>query len=71
MFKDQPARYSGAIVVAIIYLSFIAAVLKVQNPVIAVFMTVGVNLALFFVMVNIGALIYGVITRNCEETGTD
>lgn len=71
MFRDHPARYSGAVIVTVIYLSFIAAVLKVQNPLIAAFVTLGVNLALLFVMVNIGALVYGIITRNCEETGTD
>lgn len=61
-------RYSGAIVVAIIYISFIAAILKVQNPVVQVFVTIGINIALLFVIVNLGALLYGIITRNCRET---
>ncbi|MDO8725593.1 MAG: hypothetical protein Q7J35_05960 [Candidatus Methanoperedens sp.] len=61
-------RYSGAIVVAIIYLSFIAAVLKIENPAVAVFVIIGINIALLFVIVNIGALLYGIITRNRRET---
>ncbi len=71
MLQNHPARYSGAIIVAIIYLSFIAAMLKVQNPVVGTFVTVGINIALLFVIVNLGALIYGIITRNREETATD
>jgi hypothetical protein len=57
-------RYSGAVVVAIIYISFIAAVLKIQNPVVQIFVTIGINIALLFVIVNMGALLYGIITRN-------
>jgi len=60
-------RYSGAVVVAIIYISFIAAILKIQNPAVAVFVTIGINIALLFVIVNIGALLYGIITRNRRE----
>ncbi len=60
-------RYSGAIIVAVIYISFIAAVLKIQNPLVHVFVTIGINIALFFVIVNIGALLYGIITRNRRE----
>ncbi len=61
-------RYSGAIIVAIIYISFIAAILKIQNPVVQVFVTIGINIALLFVILNLGALLYGIITRNCRET---
>ncbi|MBU4139317.1 MAG: hypothetical protein KJ729_05190 [Euryarchaeota archaeon] len=60
-------KYSGAVVVAIIYISFIAAILKVQNPVVQVFVTIGINIALLFVIVNMGALLYGIITRNCRD----
>ncbi|MDO8726930.1 MAG: hypothetical protein Q7J35_12745 [Candidatus Methanoperedens sp.] len=60
-------RYSGAIVVAIIYLSFIAAVLKIENPVVQIFVTIGINIALLFVIVNIGALLYGIITRDRQQ----
>ncbi|MDP3103289.1 MAG: hypothetical protein Q8M95_01620 [Candidatus Methanoperedens sp.] len=61
-------RYSGAVVVAIIYISFIFAILKIQNPVVEVFVTIGINIALLFVIVNLGALLYGIITRNRRET---
>lgn len=61
-------RYSGAVVVAIIYISFIFAILKVQNPVVEVFVTIGINIALLFVIVNLGALLYGIITRNRKDT---
>lgn len=70
MFRNHPARYSGAIAVAIIYLSFIIAVFKPQNPVIGVFVMIGINLALLFVIVNLGALVYGIITRDREGPGT-
>ena len=60
-------RYSGAIIVAIIYISFIAAILKIQNPLVQVFVTIGINIALLFVIVNIGALLYGINTRNRRE----
>jgi len=60
-------RYSGAVIVAIIYISFIAAILKIQNPVVQAFVTIGINIALLFVIVNIGALLYGIITRNRRE----
>ena len=60
-------RYSGAIIVAIIYISFIAAILKIQNPLVQVFVTIGINIALLFVIVNIAALLYGIITRNRRE----
>lgn len=60
-------RYSGAVVVAIIYISFIAAVLKIENPAVQVFVTIGINIALLFVIVNIGALLYGIITRNRRD----
>ena len=60
-------KYSGAIIVAIIYISFIAAILKIQNPLVQVFVTIGINIALLFVIVNIGALLYGIITRNRRE----
>lgn len=70
MLKDQ-VRYSGAIVVTIIYLSFIAAILKIQNPIVQVFVTLGINMALLFVMVNLGALLYGIITRNRKVPETD
>lgn len=60
--------YSGAVVVAIIYMSFIAAVLKIENPAVEVFVTIGINIALLFVIVNLGALLYGIITRNRKET---
>ncbi len=68
MLQNHPARYSGAVVVTIIYLSFIAAVLNIQNPAVEVFVTIGINIALIFVLVNIGALVYGVITRNRGDT---
>ena len=61
-------KYSGAIVVAIIYISFIAAILKIQNPVVQAFVTIGINIALLFVIVNLGALLYGIITRNKRTT---
>ncbi len=61
-------RYSGAIVVAVIYISFIAAILKIQNPVVQVFVTIGINIALLFVFVNMAALMYGIITRSCRDT---
>lgn len=61
-------KYSGAIVVAIIYISFIAAILKIQNPVVQAFVTIGINIALLFVIVNLGALLYGIITRNQRTT---
>ncbi len=57
-------KYSGAVVVAIIYISFIAAVLKIENPAVQVFVTIGINIAMLFVIVNMGALLYGIITRN-------
>ena len=60
-------KYSGAVVVAIIYISFIVAILNVQNPVVDVFVTIGINIALLFVIVNLGALLYGIITRNRRE----
>ena len=60
-------KYSGAIIVAIIYISFIAAILKIQNPLVQVFVTIGINIALLFVIVNIGALLYGIMTRNRRE----
>lgn len=60
-------KYSGAVVVAIIYISFIVAILNVQNPVVNVFATIGINIALLFVIVNLGALLYGIITRNRRE----
>ena len=60
-------KYSGAVIVAIIYISFIAAILKIQNPLVQVFVTIGINIALLFVIVNIGALLYGIITRNRRE----
>ena len=60
-------RYSSAVIVAIIYVSFIAAILKIQNPVVQAFVTIGINIALLFVIVNIGALLYGIITRNRRE----
>ncbi len=60
-------RYSGAVVVAIIYLSFIAAILKIHNPAVDVFVTIGINIALLFVIVNMGALLYGIITRNQRD----
>lgn len=68
ILMQNKIRYSGAIVVAIIYLSFIAAVLKIENPAVAVFVIIGINIALLFVIVNIGALLYGIITRNRRET---
>ncbi len=68
MLQNHPGKYSGAVVVTIIYLSFIAAVLKIQNPAVQVFVTIGINIALLFVIVNMGALVYGVITRNRRET---
>lgn len=71
MFRNHPARYSGAVVVTVIYLSFIAAVMDVQNPIVSVFVTAGINIALLFVMVNLGVLIYGIITRNRSEPETD
>lgn len=61
-------RYSGAVIVAVIYISFIAAILKIQNPVVQVFVTIGINIALLFVIVNLVALLYGIITRNCRDT---
>lgn len=61
-------KYSGAIVVAIIYISFIGAILKIQNPVVQAFVTIGINIALLFVIVNLGALLYGIITRNQRTT---
>lgn len=61
-------RYSGAVVVAIIYISFIAAILKVQNPVVQIFVTIGINIALLFVIMNLGALLYGIVTRNRKDT---
>jgi hypothetical protein len=61
-------RYSGAIVVAIIYLSFIAAILKVENTLVQLIVSIGINIALLFVIVNMGALLYGIITRNRRET---
>ncbi len=70
MFRNHPARYSGAVVVAIIYLSFIAATLKLQGPIIQAFITIGINIALLFVIVNLGALLYGIITRK-REAKTD
>ena len=60
-------RYIGAVVVAIIYISFIAAILKIQNPAVQIFVTIGINIALLFVIVNMGALLYGIITRNRRE----
>ncbi len=60
-------KYSGAVVVAIIYISFIAAVLKIENPAVQVFVTIGINIALLFVIVNLGALLYGIITRNRRD----
>ncbi len=60
-------RYSGAVVVAIIYISFIAAVLKIENPAVSVFVTIGINIALLFVIVNLGALLYGITTRNRQQ----
>ena len=60
-------KYSGAVVVAIIYISFIVAILNVQNPVVGIFVTIGINIALLFVIVNLGALLYGIITRNRRE----
>ncbi len=60
-------RYAGAVIVAIIYISFIAAILKIQNPLVQAFVTIGINIALLFVIVNIGALLYGIITRNRRE----
>lgn len=70
MFRNHPVRYSGAVVVTIIYLSFIAATLKLQGPVIQAFITIGINIALLFVILNLGALLYGIITRN-REAKTD
>jgi hypothetical protein len=69
LLQNHPARYSGAVIVTIIYLSFIAAILKLQNPVVQAFVTVGINIALLFVMVNLGVLVYGIITRNRQESG--
>ena len=66
MFRNHPARYSGAVVVAIIYLSLIAATLRLQGPIIQAFITIGINIALLFVIVNLGALLYGIITRKLE-----
>lgn len=60
-------RYSSAIVVAIIYVSFIAAVLKIDNPAIKIFVTIGINVAILFIKVNLAALLYGIITRNCSD----
>ncbi len=67
MLQNHPAKYSGAVVVAIIYLSFIAAILNIQNPAVEVFVTIGINIALIFVLVNMGALVYGIITRNQRD----
>ncbi len=61
-------KYSGAIVVAVIYISFIGAILKVHNPVVQAFVTAGINIALLFVIVNLGALLYGILTRNQRTT---
>ncbi|HEY9206565.1 MAG TPA: hypothetical protein VIO58_11665 [Candidatus Methanoperedens sp.] len=70
MFRNHPARYSGAVVVTIIYLSLIAATLRLQGPIIQAFITIGINIALLFVIVNLGALLYGIITRK-REAKTD
>ncbi len=70
MLRNHPARYSGAVVVTIIYLSFIAATLKLEGPILQAFITIGINIALLFVFVNLGALLYGIITRN-REAQTD
>ncbi|GFO97386.1 hypothetical protein ig2599ANME_1587 [groundwater metagenome] len=63
-------KYIGAVVVAIICISFIFDILKVQNqnPVVQVFVTIGINIALLFVIVNLGAMLYGIITRNRRDT---
>jgi hypothetical protein len=68
LLQKNQVRYSGAIVVTIIYLSFIAAILNIQNPAIKLFVTFGINIALLFVIVNIAALLYGIITRNQKVT---
>ncbi len=60
-------KYSGAVIVAIIYISFIVAILKIQNPAVQIFVTIGINIALLFVIVNMGALLYGIITRNRRD----
>ncbi len=57
-------KYSGAFIVTIIYLSFIAAILKIETPAVQGFVTIGINLALLFVIINLVALIYGIVTRN-------
>lgn len=67
ILMQNKLRYIGAVVVAIIYLSFIAAVLKIENPAVRVFVIIGINIALLFVIVNLGALLFGIITRNCRE----
>ncbi len=64
MQKDHPLKYSSAGVVTIIFLSFIVAVLKIQDPVAQTFAAIGINMALLFVILNMGALVYGIITRN-------
>lgn len=71
MLQNHPARYSGAIIVAVIYLSFIAAILNIQNPIVQDFVNIGINLALIYVMINMAALIYGIITRNRKVRRSD
>lgn len=52
-------RYVGGLVLAVIFLSFLLAVLGLRN----IFITLGISLGLLLVIFNFIALFYGIATR--------
>ncbi len=52
-------RYAGAAVLAVIFASFLLAVLGYRS----IFITIGISLGLLFVIFNLTALFYGIATR--------
>lgn len=52
-------RYSGAVLLAVIFLSFFLAIFGYRN----VFITIGINLAILSIVFNLAALLYGIATR--------
>lgn len=53
-------RYSGAVLLAVIFFSFFLAILGYRN----IFITIGINLAILSIVFNLAALLYGIATRN-------
>lgn len=53
-------RYLGTVTLAVIFLSFLLAILGFKN----IFITIGINLAILSIVFNLAALLYGIATRH-------